>query len=621
MKTYSSLRWRLTALMAGGSVAAAVIAMAGAVWLGLSGYRQQTRAEAVAISNIIADQVGPALTLGDRQAATETLTSLRADGFILGAALVDARGGCFATFRRVKAAACAAVPQERERMKETLVLERAVYAGGERVGTLVLATGLPSALHILQQFAGGGALLMLVSLVVAASVAMLLQSRVSAPILSIAQVAERIAVTHRFEDRVTVASSDELGVLADSFNAMLEEIERRDAELRLAKEKAESAARLKSEFLANMSHEIRTPMNGVIGMISLTLDKCSDPEEREQLLVAQTAAQSLVAILNDILDLSKIEAGKMTIEAVAFDLEAAAREALRVFDIAVRKKGLDLSVAFAPGCPAWVRGDPVRIRQVLVNLVGNAVKFTSEGAVRVTVAPAAPGAIRFEVRDTGIGIAPEKLDSIFEAFTQADGSHTRQFGGTGLGLTITRRLVGLMGGTLGAESETGKGSCFHFELPLAACAEPVRTPQAAPAACTLPALHVLVAEDNVINQKVVSSMLRRQGWTAKLAANGQEAYDLFLRERFDLVLMDVQMPEVDGLAATRLIREEESRRGSHHTPIVALTAHTFETQHQQCLASGMDGVITKPVSLPALLAALGGILGESVESGGVLHRR
>ena len=652
MRKYSSLRWKLTALIAGGSVVAAVIAAAGFSWFDLNRFWQSTNLHVIAIANIVADQAEPAITLGDRKAAGEILGSLRADSLLRDAILYDARGACFAEFHRVPVIGCPPMPPEGVRREPgALVLSRTLNADGERLGTLVLAAGIPSIPAVLRQYLGGAGLIIMLSLLVAAVVAIALQSRVSAPILAIAKVAERIALTHRFEDRVVVSSTDELGVLAGSFNAMLDEIARRDkelalhrsslenqvaernrvnAELRLAKEKAEDVARLKSEFLANMSHEIRTPMNGVMGMISLVLDRCSDAEEREQLLIAQNAAKALVTILNDILDLSKIEAGKMTIETIDFDLRGAVREALRIFDIAVREKNLNLSLAFAPDCPAWVRGDPVRLTQVLVNLVGNAVKFTAEGSVRVMVSQSRPGFVRVEVRDTGIGIAGAKLDSIFDAFTQADGSHTRQFGGTGLGLAITRRLVNLMDGRLWAESEAGRGSRFSVELPLASTSAPAPASDAAEDSAgqsPIPALHVLVAEDNPINQKVICSMLRRQGWTVTLAANGKEAYRHYLQEHFDLVLMDIQMPEVDGLEATRLIRRDEARLANsqastgsehpgqahrpvevRHTPIIALTAHASQPQHDQCIAEGMDAVITKPVNLPSLLRGIGAAL-------------
>ena len=385
----------------------------------------------------------------------------------------------------------------------------------------------------------------------------------------------------------------------------------RTRDLAEATERAEQANHSKGEFLANMSHEIRTPMNGVVGMISLVLDRTKDSEDREQLLVAQGAAQTMIVLLNDILDLSRMEAGKLTIEPIASDLPALARDCLRMFEFAVREKRLDLRVNVAPDCPVWVYADPVRLRQILVNLVGNAIKFTAAGSVTVTVAPGAGDLIRLEVRDTGIGIAQDKLDLIFDAFTQADGSHTRHFGGSGLGLSITRRLVDLMGGRVWAESEPGQGSRLFVELALARADPPAAKDQMEPAPAPAPAagLRVLVAEDNVINQKVIGAMLRRQGWSVTLAVNGVEACRYFLENRFDLVLMDVQMPEMDGLEATRRIRAEEVRRSLARTPILALTAHASQAHRQQCLAAGMDGVMTKPVKLPGLLREIAAQIG------------
>ena len=638
MTQTSSLRRKLISITVLGSVVTALVAAAGFTWWDLSRFWEWTGAEVTALASVVGDQVGPAVVLNDRKAAAEILASLRSDTSIRQAVLYRNDGVCFAEFHREPGGSCPLRGVDGIRREASaIVISRPITSGGDRVGTLLLAANLPSIPAILRQYLQGAVLIVILKLLLAAVLVAILQSRVAGPILAIANVARRMAETHGFGERVRVESTDELGVLASSFNTMLDEIQRRDAELarhrekleeevaersrvntalHQAKEKAEEAARLKSEFLANMSHEIRTPLNGVTGMISLVLDRCADPEEREQLQVAKDAAMSLTSILNDVLDLSRIEAGKLPIESVAFDLRNTLRECLRLFEVAVREKDLALSMEVAPDCPAWVHGDPARLRQVLVNLVGNAVKFTLEGEVCLSVSAPAAGTVRFDVRDTGIGVPRDKLEAIFEPFTQADGSHTRKFGGSGLGLTITRRLVSLMGGRLWARSEPGRGSVFSVELPLnAAHSDPAHVVLADIPRIDLPELHVLLAEDNLVNQKVTSAILRRQGWTVSIAGDGQQAYRSFLEGRFDLILMDVQMPELDGLQASELIRAEERRRSLPRTPIIAVTAHASPAQHEQCLEHGMDAVVTKPVDLTTLLDAIQKVLTTSTLAG------
>jgi two-component system, sensor histidine kinase len=624
-----SLRRRLIGLIVAGGVASAVIAAAGFTWLDLDRFGERAVHEVSALADILAGQTAPALMLSDRRAAEEVLGSLSADPRVRDAALYNAANACFAWLGRPAVDAC---PERSAigtlRAPGYLRVTRPVEAGGERVGTLTIAVNLPGIGALMRQYMSTAALIVLLSLAVSAVLASALPRRVSAPVLAIADVARRVAETRCYSDRVQIDSRDELGVLARSFNLMLEEIERRDGALALqqsrleeqveernrvneqlvqAKEAAEEAANVKAEFLANMSHEIRTPMNGVIGMLRLALDQPSSSEQREHLDLAHQAAQSLVALVDDVLDISRIDAGRMTIESIPFNLRALLRDSFRLFDLAIRNKGLKGTVSIDPDCPRWVMGDPLRMRQVLTNLLGNAVKFTSRGGIDLAV-ESSPGGVCIEVRDTGIGVPANKLDAIFDAFTQADGSTTRKFGGSGLGLAISRSIVQLMGGRLSAESLPSVGSRFFVELPMAACAPPSEKLSATPDLKKLGALRILVAEDNPINQKVIQAILRKQDWVVAVAANGRETVDRFLGEPFDLILMDVQMPEMDGLAATRLIRQEEASRRLPRTPILALTAHVLPAQHRQCLAAGMDGVVTKPVSLANLADAIADLI-------------
>ena len=579
-------------------------------------FRRSVVEDLSGLAKVIGINCAAPLEFMDSETANEILSSLSARPHILQAIVYAADGKVFSQYHSSSLSSQEAktlrehlksenmpLPEQSHHFHKTHIdLSIPIGEPDKVIGTIVLQADQDEFHAILTWLVYAVCCIFVASLLLASFFSSILNRVISKPILALAETMDRVRSEENYSIRAVKDSGDELGVLVEGVNSMLDGIEQRDEQLLVAKKVAEDANMAKSQFLAQMSHEIRTPMNGVLGIASLLLNTPLDEKQHQFVHTIRRSGESLLNLINDILDFSKIEAGRLELELIQFNLRQVTEETIELISKRAGEKDVNLACFIHSEVPAYVVGDPGRLRQVLMNLLGNALKFTRRGEVALNVSlektEGGNAHLRFEVKDSGIGIAPEKQEEVFIAFSQADGSTTRKFGGTGLGLAISRQLVHMMDGEIGMESEKGQGSTFWFttvfNIDSFSESIPDRQQQA-----TVPAkfdASVLVAEDNATNQIVTQGTLEHLDCRVDLAENGREAVVRAAEKRYDLIFMDCQMPVMDGYEATEKIRKAEHQAGDERTPIVALTAYAMKGDRERCLAVGMDDYITKPFS-------------------------
>jgi signal transduction histidine kinase/CheY-like chemotaxis protein len=651
MRRYRDLpiKWKLRLIITLTSGVAMALGCAAFIAYESVQLRSETAQVLITLAEMTAAHSTAPLSFEDPKAAEEVLRALDAERHILKACIYDRANHVFARYaRNGNPASFPGIPRARGEYfgRGGLDLYGRINLESEVLGTIYIHSDLEQVNSRLRRHSAILGLAMLAACLIALLLSSRLQRVISGPILHLAATAGEVSKAGVFSVRAVKYGEDELGLLTDSFNRMLTQIQERDtelaryrghledqvstrttelqamnSELTAEKEKAEENGRLKSEFLANMSHEIRTPINGMIGMTQLALETELTPEQRDYLETAETSAEFLLHIINDILDFSKIEAGKLILDPIEFNLYSSASEIVKTLALRAHQKGVELLCHIAPDVPPVVIADPDRLRQILVNLAGNAIKFTAEGEVLISVAVESrdgdTAMLHFSVSDTGIGIAEDKQKSIFEAFTQADGSSTRRYGGTGLGLAISSQLVAMMGGRIWVESQLGKGSVFHFTIRCmkgsAEALEPV------PEALGEDALHgiaVLIVDDNATNRRILQEVFASWGMLPTTVDGGASALEAMKQVsagggRFPLVVLDAQMPDIDGFTLALAIRQDPALACP---AIMMLSSSDLHVDTRLCREGGISTYLVKPVNPVELRRAVLKTLGAATQS-------